>query len=106
MTNPETTGESPGQLRAGFADQGLLAAAPHLVPKNSLICSNRTPCRTLSVLSTALADHSAPLAAFDPPTSPQCSAALTALPFSKVTTGSIENSTVWASLPSFASSWH
>src|SRR5262245_48024696 len=109
MTTPDPAQRGMAELSQGrrFApNQGLLAAASHLGPKNSLICSNSAPCRTLSVLSTVLADHNAPLAAFDPLTSPQCNAALTAFPFSKVTTGSIVKSTVWASFPSFASSWH
>src|SRR6476620_5657210 len=85
---------------------GFFTAASHLEPKNSLICSNTTPCRTLNVLSTAVADHSAPLAAVDPLTSPHRNAALTALPFSNETIGSIVNLMVWVSWPSFAERRH
>src|SRR5262245_12399968 len=80
-------------------------AASSQPTKKPLICSITAPCRTLNVLSTAVADHAALLAMVVPPTLLQWRTALVALPFSNVTTGSMENVRACLSLPSLVLSW-
>src|SRR5262245_15016410 len=80
-------------------------AASSQAAKKVLICSITTPCRTLNVLSTAVADHAALLAMVVPPTLLQLREALVALPFSNVTTGSMVKVRACLSLPSFVLRW-